>query len=121
MDVIFYSGDISFAKDRPVPKSLENLKVEYYPYTGWRVIVTGQSAFKGYRAIIKSTSNDGIAEVELQAKLIQSKKIANIDISKLSYFKLVLNTFTSSISNLALQERQAPFFVARRTRYATTA
>ena len=42
-------------------------------YIGKDVVVINKSRWKGYRGIIKSTSPDGLAWVELQATLIASK------------------------------------------------
>ena len=77
-------GDVIFHEDDPISTTLRPQQAirrtcklgprdPNHKFIGKHVIVINKSQWKGYRGIIKSTSPDGLAWVELEATLIAHK------------------------------------------------
>lgn len=88
MDVEFYEDDFITTTLRPrkARARKRNLgpKDPNSVYIGKHVLVVDRNAWKGYKGLIKNTSPDGRAWVELEAQLIAGKRVQVIKIDHLA-------------------------------------
>ncbi|PPQ97151.1 hypothetical protein CVT26_000413 [Gymnopilus dilepis] len=95
---VLLPGDVIFHEDDTIPTTLRpqqairrtcNLgpRDRNHKYIGKHVTVINKSQWKGYRGIIKNTSPDGLAWVELEATLIAHKRTQIIRLEQLEIRK----------------------------------
>ena len=88
-DVIFYEDDVTCNTLRPRKEDSRSgcrlgPRDRNSVYIGKHVVVINKSQWKGYKGIIKSTSPDGFARVELEATLIAHQRTQVIRLEQLA-------------------------------------